>query len=69
MRFEHLVRAFGQALGEALAENGKFRFEREDEEDWQTLEEIRLIRADCSSSRFELEAARVRLTPQGFRRR
>ena len=42
MRFEHLARAFGQALGEALAENGKFRFEREDDADWQTLEEIRL---------------------------
>lgn len=42
MRFENLARAFGQAIGEALAENGKFRFEREDEEDWQTLEEIRL---------------------------
>jgi hypothetical protein len=47
MRFEHLARAFGQAIGEALAENGKFRFDSfrfdgEDAEDWQTLEEIRL---------------------------
>lgn len=42
MRFENLARAFGQAIGEALAENGKFRFDVEDADDWQTLDEIRL---------------------------
>jgi hypothetical protein len=46
MRFDQLARAFGQALGEALAENGKFKFEREDDEDWQTLEQICLTVAE-----------------------
>ena len=54
MRFEHLVRAFGQALGEALAENGKFRFEREGEEGWQTLEEIRLTVAEPAALKVAL---------------
>jgi len=54
MRFEHLARAFGQALGEALAENGKFRFEREDDEDWQTLDEIRLTVAEPAALKVAL---------------
>lgn len=54
MRFEHLARAFGQALGEALAEHGKFRFERADDEDWQTLEEIRLTVAEPTALKVAL---------------
>ena len=54
MRMEHLFRAFGQALGEALAENGKFRFEREDDEEWQTLEQVRLTVAEPTALKVSL---------------
>ena len=68
MRFEHLARAFGQAIGEALAENGKFRFDTfrfdgEDAEDWQTLEEIRLTVAAPTALKVALgrqDVVRVR---------
>ena len=41
MRLENLVRSFGQALGEAIADSDKFRFEREDDhEAWDTLETV-----------------------------
>jgi len=68
MRFENLARAFGQAIGEALAENGKFRFDTfrfdsEEAEDWQTLEEIRLTVAAPTALKIALgrhDVVRVR---------
>lgn len=68
MRFENLARAFGQAIGEALAENGKFRFDTfrfdgEDAEGWQTLEEVRLTVAAPTALKVALgrhDVVRVR---------
>ena len=50
--FENLFRAFGSALGEALSENGKFRFERGEDDEWDSFEEARLT--DASPAKLKV---------------
>jgi hypothetical protein len=65
VKIEDLFRAFGQALGEAMAENGKFRFERDSEEDWDGFEELRLIQASPTKIKVALGRADVVRVSEG----
>lgn len=59
MNLEHLFRAFGRALGEALAENGKFEFRTAAEDEGVPLAELDLTGAQAHELKLALSRTDV----------